>query len=354
MKNILRTLSALALGALLLGVPPAYAASETETAAAYLVGRGIFEGDETGGLNLDKSLTRAELAVILTRLDFIGAPGGIAEWRDWGMEHFADPENRYNKFTDLPGWALLYIEYCYEAGIVKGVTPTTFDPQGKVNPKMICTVILRWLRLPETDWDYGTSVEKARGLGLAPGAGLDGGTVSRGTVAVIVRRGLEYDGAGTAQEPGPPASQTLPDEPPRSEAGQTAPTMTVDEMKAEIVRLTNEERVRVGLPALEVLPELMDCAQAKADDMRDNHYYGHKSPTGETTRDLIKSYVPNMKSYAENLAPWTKTPAEAFAGWVESSEHHAHIISDKYTHIGIGIIVGADGGYWWVQQFVKL
>jgi uncharacterized protein YkwD len=337
-----------------LGNAAVFAASETE-AVAYLVERGIYEGDENGNLNLGKTFTRAELAVILTRLDFIDAPGGLAEWRDWGMEHFAAPENRYNKFTDLPEWALPYIEYCYEVSIVKGVTPTLFDPSGTVNPKMICTVILRWLRLPETDWNYETAVEKAQGLGLAPGAGLDGETISRGAVADMIYAALLFDEADTVtqpQESAPDAPRTSPDTP--AEASSAVASVTLDEMKAEIVRLTNEERVKAGVPELEILPELMDCAQAKADDMRDNHYYGHKSPTGETTRNLIKSYVPDMKSYAENLAPWTKTPTEAFTGWEESPEHYAHIISEKYTHIGVGIIVGADGGYWWVQHFVKL
>jgi uncharacterized protein YkwD len=216
-------------------------------------------------------------------------------------------------------------------------------------------VILRWLRLPETDWDYGTSVEKARGLGLAPGSGLDGETVSRGTVAVIVRRSLEYDGAGTAaQEPEQPTSQTLPDEPARSESGQTAPTMTVDEMKAEIVRLTNEERVRAGLPALEVLPELMDCAQTKAQDFIDNHYYGHTSPIYGTAGEMIKAFVPKAKSSGENIAPAVTNLSEGFQVWINSPEHYANIISEKYTHIGVGIVQGSGGAYWLAQQFVKL
>ncbi|MDR0862987.1 MAG: CAP domain-containing protein [Oscillospiraceae bacterium] len=125
-------------------------------------------------------------------------------------------------------------------------------------------------------------------------------------------------------------------------------------MKAEIVRLTNIERVNAGLPELTVLPELMNSAQAKADDMLANHYYGHKSPVYGSGSDMIKDFVPKAKSVAENLAPWTKNTAEAFAGWVASKEHYDHIVNPKYTHIGIGIVEGADGGYWWVQHFAKL
>jgi uncharacterized protein YkwD len=132
------------------------------------------------------------------------------------------------------------------------------------------------------------------------------------------------------------------------------PEMTVEEMKAEIVRLTNIERVKAGLPELEVLPELMDCAQAKADDMYANDYYGHNSPTYGTPADIIVSFVPNTRLYAENLAPWTKTPQEAFDGWLASAEHRTNILNERYEYIGVGVVEGVNGGYWWVQQFVKL
>jgi uncharacterized protein YkwD len=129
---------------------------------------------------------------------------------------------------------------------------------------------------------------------------------------------------------------------------------TIDEMKAEIVRLTNVERKKAGASELKVLDDLMDCAQAKADDMRDNHYFTHNSPTYGEAADMIKAFIPKAKSAGENLTSWTKTPAEAIQNWVVSSAHYKNMTDTKYTHIGVGIIEGADGGYWWIQQFVKL
>jgi uncharacterized protein YkwD len=277
---------------------------------------------------------------------------GLQEWREWGIFHFAEPENRYNKFTDLPDWALPYVEYCYERGLVKGVSETQFDAPGAVSPNALCTVILRYCGVPETDWEYGTAAGKAQSLGIAPDEGLDGDTVTRGTVALVVKGGIGYaeskkSAMSTEAPEATPAAQATP-------APSEAPAMTIDEMKAEIVRLTNEEREKAGLKPLEVLPELMDCAQAKAQDFIDNHYYGHDSPKYGDVRDIIKAFIPDTKSGAENIAPWTKTPAEAFQGWVDSKEHYDHIISAKYTHIGVGVAEGANGGYWWVQQFVAL
>jgi len=328
----------------------AYAASETDTAAAYLVKRGIYTGDGKGNLNLDKTLTRAELAVILTRLDFIAEPD---EWKDWGEAHFSDPENRYNKFTDIPKWALPYIEYCYQRSLMKGVGGNRFDPQGIVSPQMASTVMLRYCRIAETDWNYGTSVVKAQELGIAPKDGMDGDKLLRGTMAVMIYRSMNY-----AQSNAPSGEAVKPDPilPPQEKppAGESV-TMTIDEMKAEIVRLTNEERVKAGLPALEVLPELMQCAQDKAQDMIDNHYYGHTSPKYGSAEDMIFSRIPEAGTAAENIAAWNKTPEEAFQSWMESTKGHREIIlTERLTHIGVGIVKGKDGGYWWVQQFVTL
>jgi uncharacterized protein YkwD len=132
------------------------------------------------------------------------------------------------------------------------------------------------------------------------------------------------------------------------------PTMTIEEMKLEIVRLTNEERVKAGVSEVLILPELMDCAQAKAQDFFDNHYYGHTSPVYGPFDKMIKSYVPAARGCGENIAPWRTTLKEVFDGWMDSPGHQGNILEPRFTHIGIGVVKGANGGYWWVQQFVSL
>jgi uncharacterized protein YkwD len=98
----------------------------------------------------------------------------------------------------------------------------------------------------------------------------------------------------------------------------------------------------------------MDCAQAKAQDFLDNHYFGHTSPVYGEAPDMIRSFVPNAGWVAENIAPWYRTVDEMFAAGVQSSLHYANMINANFTHIGIGIAEGADGGYWWTQQFVSI
>jgi hypothetical protein len=161
---------------------PAYATVSHKAAVEYLVHAGIYKGDDNGDLNLEKGLTRAELAVILARLTITKSPN-LDEERI--KNSFGAP------FDDVPGWAIGYVTFCWQLDLVKGVSATKFDPQGTVNSKMVCTVILRWLGYAETDWSYDTAVSKAQTIGLTEDANVSGAIIKRGDTAVIIYRALD-------------------------------------------------------------------------------------------------------------------------------------------------------------------
>ena len=81
-------------------VLPAFASetpSEIESAGAYLRERGVYQGDGSGDLKLDKGLTRAEMAAILTRLHGEGQVNpSLYTWACY--------------FTDVPDWARPYVD----------------------------------------------------------------------------------------------------------------------------------------------------------------------------------------------------------------------------------------------------
>ena len=337
--------------ALLLSISaPVLAVSEQDTAVEYLASFGVMTGNEHGDLMLDKGLTRAELAVILTRLDYVHTPQGLAEWTDWGMQHFSAPENRYNTFTDLPQWTNPYVEYCYQRSLMIGVGDGKFAPQSMVNPQMVCTVMLRYCGIAETDWSYASSIAKAKEIGLVPEAGVDGDIILRQTMAVIVYRGMRYVQADLPT-PIPPQPEEKPSDPAKP---VETPEMTLEEMCAEIVRLANIERVKMGVPELEVLPALMLSAQAKAQDFWDNNYYSHISPRYGTPGELVRIFVPEAKTVGENIAGWCRSTTELFNAILSSPGHYAIMVDAKYTHIGVGVFVSPNGVHWMAQQFITL
>ena len=98
---------------------PAYAAKPPLVtpgeAGAYLQERGIYQGDGSGSLKLDKGLTRAEMAALLTRLHGEG---------EVNPEHYAWA----CYFTDVPDWAKPYVGYCVASLLVAGYDESHYGP----------------------------------------------------------------------------------------------------------------------------------------------------------------------------------------------------------------------------------
>ena len=154
--------------------------SEQETSAAYLREQGIMVGDGNGEMNLDSGLTRAQLATVLTRLH--GNP-----------EHVQVDQAFYTgqcKFPDVPEWARLYVGYCYANGLMVGYDTGAFGADDGVTPAAACTVVLRYMDLPDTEWDYSTACQTALDFGLTSVEVAVKAEVTRGDLAVMLYRAL--------------------------------------------------------------------------------------------------------------------------------------------------------------------
>ena len=117
----------------------------------------------------------------------------------------------------------------------------------------------------------------------------------------------------------------------------------------EVVRLVNAERARYGLAALTEDWELSRVARYKSQDMHDNRYFAHSSPTYGTPFQMIRAFGLSYRTAGENIAMGYATPAAVVAGWMNSEGHRANILNSAYTKIGVGYV--ADGHYW-TQQFI--
>jgi uncharacterized protein YkwD len=333
--------------ALVLGaVVPARAASETDVAVNYLVERGIFKGDENGNLNLGKGLTRAELAAILSRID-----GAEQLWDTPSQEgnnfrySVADYYVQNCGYADVPAWALLYVSYCNMQGLMQGYGATQFGANDPVNPKAICTVMLRWLGYAETDWSYDTSVAKAQTAGIAPSGGLSGDAALRGDVAIVVYKALLQKDANA---PETPSGTETPATPTQSAGEPTEAELYA--MAEEVVRLVNVERAAAGLREVVLKPELMEVARWKSQDMVDYGYFGHYSPNlpngGQSGQKVQTLNIRGLMGCSENLAVGYSTPQSVVTGWMGSGGHRDNILDYLLTHVGVGVAYNPkSGGY---------
>ena len=125
---------------------------------------------------------------------------------------------------------------------------------------------------------------------------------------------------------------------------------TVLNYEKEVVRLVNEIRAENGLQALTYDWELSRVARYKSQDMKDNKYFSHTSPTYGSPFQMIKNFGITYRSAGENIAKGYATPQAVVNGWMNFSGPRANILNASFNRIGVGYV--ASGNYW-TQMFIQ-
>ncbi|AXI08383.1 hypothetical protein CUC15_05320 [Oceanobacillus zhaokaii] len=151
------------------------------------------------------------------------------------------------------------------------------------------------------------------------------------------------------EQPKAPAQQPVQEQPAEKKTETNNQNAALSQFEQEVVELTNQERAKQGLSALQVDTELSKVAREKSKDMASNGYFDHNSPTYGSPFDMMKSFGITYRTAGENIAMGQRTPAEVVEGWMNSEGHRANILNGEYTHIGVGYV---ENGNYWTQQFI--
>lgn len=122
--------------------------------------------------------------------------------------------------------------------------------------------------------------------------------------------------------------------------------------EVQVVDLVNAERAKAGLRPLVADFELTKVARLKCQDMRDQDYFDHISPTYGSPFDMMDQFGISYRLAGENIAAGQRTPAETMDGWMNSPGHKANILKPEFTHIGVGYLTGGEYKTYWTQMFV--
>ena len=135
--------------------------------------------------------------------------------------------------------------------------------------------------------------------------------------------------------------------------GQTvyipAKNQAVLSYEQEVIDLVNAIRRENGLGELRSNWELSRVARYKSQDMYDNRYFSHTSPTYGSPFNMIKNFGISYRTAGENIAKGYKTPQAVVDGWMNSSGHRANILNASFTQIGVGYV---SNGHYWTQMFI--
>lgn len=132
----------------------------------------------------------------------------------------------------------------------------------------------------------------------------------------------------------------------------TTVTLTnMNQDEKEVFNLINTQRTNNGLSALKEDAEVQKVARIKAQDMVNNNYFSHTSPTYGSPFDMLKSFGITYKSAGENIAG-NSTNSGAVNAWMNSPGHKANILNTNFNYTGIGVVSSPKYGKIYVQMFV--
>ena len=129
----------------------------------------------------------------------------------------------------------------------------------------------------------------------------------------------------------------------------TSSNMNSDEK--EVFDLINKQRAQNGLSLLKENSELQRVARIKAQDMVNNNYFSHTSPTYGSPFDMMKSFKISYNTAGENIAG-NSSNSSAVTAWMNSPGHRANILNSSFNQTGIGVVTGSKYGKIYVQMFI--
>jgi len=122
----------------------------------------------------------------------------------------------------------------------------------------------------------------------------------------------------------------------------------VEKFPAEVLRLVNEERAKVGAEPLTFSRDLIASAYVRATELPLK--FSHTRPNGSK---CFTAMAQRGHILGENLAGGQTSPKQVVKAWMDSKSHRDNILSKKFTEIGVVYYYQAKSKYkhYWVQHF---
>lgn len=131
----------------------------------------------------------------------------------------------------------------------------------------------------------------------------------------------------------------------------TAQESSFDEWAKEVLRLTNEERAKLNMPALVWDDSLASLAEEHCNDMIKRGFFSHDNPDGKTPFDRMRNAGLSYRMAGENIAAGQYSPEAALESWMNSKGHRKNILNPDFQSMGAGVVKGGKYGIYWAQEF---
>jgi uncharacterized protein YkwD len=134
-----------------------------------------------------------------------------------------------------------------------------------------------------------------------------------------------------------------------------ATTRVLNARELSLLAQITSARHAAGLPTLTLNNGLIDLARDRSADMANRRYFDHYTPEGHTFLDMMRQrglpFRMAGEIIAQNNYPLAQTAAQAYQGFMDSTEHHRIIMMNNWTRVGVGQAVDGSGMYYFTVLF---
>ena len=128
-------------------------------------------------------------------------------------------------------------------------------------------------------------------------------------------------------------------------------------VEQRIFQAINQVRQENKLPPLKWSTKIADVARAHSQRMATKRFFSHEDPKFGGLDNRLSTAGIAWRRCGENIFEehGERDPVQsAVRGWMQSSGHRKNILTREFTHTGIGVAIGRDGGYTITQVFAAL
>ncbi len=145
---------------------------------------------------------------------------------------------------------------------------------------------------------------------------------------------------------------SIPDVPQSSPSTGDYTTLSPTAQEQKLLNLLNQDRTRNGLPALTVDSGLSALARTKSQDMLENGYFAHESPTLGSASAMLDDSGYAYNGVGENIAHHASVE-KADAAFLSSPAHRSIMMGRQWEKVGIGVAEDENGFVYVTELFVR-
>ncbi|MEA2574814.1 MAG: hypothetical protein QOH93_2112 [Chloroflexia bacterium] len=149
-------------------------------------------------------------------------------------------------------------------------------------------------------------------------------------------------------------------------AAPAAPAATVQEAPASVsldgdesyvLQAINEQRAAAGVDPVKLQATITEISRSRSNDMAARNYFSHTSPEGKQFLNMLGDYKVGYKFAGEILArnnyPDADASHVAIDSYMGSPAHKSILLDGRFTAVGVGHAVGADGMHYYTVIFIQ-